>query len=522
MSETKKLLPGTGSLGRAVNILGSPGSNDDAVSGFQIFDLKKGGETYSFGGNDYFVPDNVDPPQPESQGDAYVKTYASRQEYTEDLAVALKVDAKYRAFEGSFEGKFGISRRNETEFEYAVMRQHYDGFRLTLASNSEAGLKEQVRAELDALPATFNSETQVSFFGFLAKYGTHYVNSVRCSGAVSMYSRVDKSDGFKSAEIEANLKASFDGLFSSASAEVDARWKRVDKNWLRAQETSIRVVGGKPSLLGVAALPNAPGESKNKAYEAWLESIQAEPVVTSFTLAPLWMIPDSSSGKQTALRDAIEAWACNTVQVNVSSGKTGFTGSPVRLPGLSATPPRGEEPYLATAHVSKAGTYEYPVGGAFLQVLDRMSLEVLMQFNDPGKIVGKTAQDYDLVEYSKFTSSVAELRKNTEVLVVATLWGWDSVLFPEMKDGGQALYSALRELGGGQALDKLAALSASGTSTAEDGPAVYMIVGVPGTPKLAKERLVISAGEPYEYPTAALDIVLFPGQRDGLTMYSPV
>lgn len=254
-----------------------------------LFDLQNAPtDTFTFLGRDYAIPSIVR--GIENTSSVYNEgTFVSREAFQSKIATFAGVEARYGAFSGEMQASFSLETSRTSDYFYAFKNLHTALGQLQLNPDTSF-LTGDFTAAIAALPDTVNDDNIAAFADFFGRFGVYYTSQVSLGATFEFYNAVSIATSDTVMQIGAMLKAHYNGLFSSGSISTGITTSKEWKSYIENSSVSIATTGGDPTaggkLQGIDT--KAPSAATVAAYDAWLETVGANPAVGQFKLAGIW------------------------------------------------------------------------------------------------------------------------------------------------------------------------------------------------------------------------------------------
>ena len=279
------IIPGAAVIGCGFNSLGVYGISSVKQ---RIFKDSPSKETYTFNPTsiEYRVPENVAVVD-------YVKTVGTSQVFTtkksfeNHFSQKAGIHGNYGAFSAQFSEAYSSVSKNISDYYYALYESSYLGWKAVLKSHSIENLDPSVVNDpcYQNIPGTFTKDNQELFFSFFRKYGTHYVSQVSVGGNMTYYSAIERTFSSNMKHLEINVELEYKALFLSVKAKSHTEWETLTKKWSENRVSSLQCVGGDAG--GLDKLDPSYGDSDDKTYAQWSDSVTKNPAVVDYVLSPI-------------------------------------------------------------------------------------------------------------------------------------------------------------------------------------------------------------------------------------------
>lgn len=484
---TQNWLPGAGSLGCCIDIFGE---YDAGNAGRPLFDLKAASQPWAWppgASTSYTLPSNVYIPQILAAGTGDFKSFKSMEDFANSLAVSAKINGSYGGFEGEASAQYKATTNVSVTTTLSTFTMDYQSYRITLQTPSASDLSQSVLNDPDykSLPTTFDpaNDTNVELFAqFFSKFGTHFIDSIICGGQLKLYTWSENTKIATQTDIEANVTASYKGLFS-AGAQASVAWSQTSKSAFDDLHVRIEVKGGDPSVLKIASASY--GDNYNAEYQSWCNSIATTPVPRDFTVAEISML---FSGTQ---RQAVHS-AC----VYFMSKWLTVYADPTHMQ-TTVTVQGSNKIWSAISGGPFKEAWNWTLGGMFVVVVDRKTLDKKFAATwdvskgrvNQSALPSQSGDTWASAIYDPIVNNdLAPYVNDPEVIIIlvlpycSSLWSYPSTAFSAFLGG----------LGGGNArIKQLASHQTSATETLFS----YVMVGVPHRADLSSDSIQFGNGQ---------------------------
>lgn len=496
------LIPGYDYIGRGFDVFGE--FNQTSVKQPLFRTTTPSDQTFPLNGKDYTVPSNLGVAEIQRK-EGCSTVFSEKSDFSEFLTLNAGIEGSYLAFSGEFTASFGNISKTTSEYQFGLYYVFTDGFAVDIRDATHDFLLDSVLADPDYqnLPTTYTADSQLLFFRFFDKYGTHFISQVEMGGRLFYSVAIEKSFNFTDTEFKANLTAEYNASLTDVKANAQADWKTISQAWVDNRQVQISAVGGSDSILNLLQKPEPP-QNFNESYTQWLTTLAGNPGPVNFTLMAVDKI--FSGDQADAVKAAIEAYCQRQLTLNaVGSDQRQSTTGNITL---------NQQPLLQP---------DFHDGGLAVAVLDRVSLEPI--FEETYKIGWypgiHNIDGLDYYDYSDLMEDLQEFEYNSDVIISIVFWGQYSVWAYPTK----GFYDFLCKIGAGDAL--LGDWAQNNTSSS-DRFCAYAIVGVPGLAKGQAVEGYAAWGPPRpdyydsgEYPGLTLQVYLKPEYVGQKFVYTP-
>ncbi|WP_271766486.1 MAC/perforin domain-containing protein [Aquimarina algiphila] len=245
---------------------------------------------FSLLGKNFLVPDYINPIEKSS---AYFEggTYMTRSEFQNSIAANAKVEIGYGLFSGEMEAAYSNEKESSSEYAFTY-NNSFIGVASLQLGEFENALRNSFLERVAKLPGDVSEQNLSDFISFFNDYGIYATNQIELGGAMKYYVSVEKSSELGEEEIEAMMKAQYNGLFVSGSISADIKKKDTWKKYSKSTNYTISVVGGDPSLaIKLAAVdPLEPSKETVELYSKWSDSVSSYPAMMDFKLTGIWTL----------------------------------------------------------------------------------------------------------------------------------------------------------------------------------------------------------------------------------------
>jgi hypothetical protein len=409
---------------------------------------------FTFLGKDYEIPSIVNGIQNTSS--VYnAGTFVSREGFQAKIAAFAGVDGKYGAFSGQLRASYSTDYTRSTEYYYAFKNFYARLGQLQLKADS-LFLTAEFSHAVSQLPNTISQQSLPAFADFFARFGAYYTSQVSLGASMEFYNGVYKATSDTSDQIAAMFEAHFTGLFASGNISSGITSSKEWKSYLENSTLSIATTGG--DAVSAAHLQSidtrSPSEVTVNAYDAWLETISANPAVSEYKLSGIWNV---CGEKKTLVQQAWQLYG---------------TSMHPRLT-IETANPAAQPPTITLGYQIKPAGRPARLSGWQVAILDRRDV------SSASKVVFDRyytfEEQWPLSFQSVYQTMAHEIRESEfadgEHILLACAFGVPYNCCP-----GSDFYSLLRSAGAGQQLQRwvMGADPGSGNKV----QACYAMIGV--------------------------------------------
>lgn len=464
-------IPGYAMVGYGFDIFKTYDQNSITKALLKMGDMS--GTSVTLGDKTYTVPENISHfPTVRKVGNTYL--FSSREKVQDHFSTKADIEASAFGFSGHVDASYSHTTHTNKDYFYALTETSSTAYSLSLRDDSEAMLMGNFATEMKKLPKKFTPENQNTFFAFFRKYGSHYVDQVIMGGRLYFSTSISKSHYSSEEEVKLKVTAEYTGAFSSAKAESDSNWKKLDQNWQQNRSVTIQATGGDDSILD--ALKPAFGQWKGEAFTSWNASLEKKPGIVDFKLAPISQLFPVDQADQAAL--ALKKYLNGGIIAkaiispsrradHVVDARTSISCFNRPVPVLESMPkPRTAETWMA---------------GAQVVLLDAATHQILLN-----KTVYAESMDFPQISqmYDRLYAEVAKF-DNNDYYCALSIFGVFAPLFPTNQLAGWLDSCGAR-------MEQWKALA--NKSASDSGFVSYCIVGRSGQSGAQEELKLIPAG----------------------------
>jgi len=208
-------------------------------------------------------------------------------EKTKTLDLRLNIKASTTQLEGSFTFTLNWIDTTTTDKRIVMNMAETSLFQLYLAQRN---LSEEFLTEIDNLPATYAMDpTQYDLF--LARFGTHFVDSVIIGGSVQQETIVNTENSTEALMFKAVLQGKFQSATGTdkVEGELDVDYKQTEKRVTQETTSSSEIYGGDPEFTDFVLTAGDPDAAK-LLFESWKSTLITNPVTIRYRLVDIWQV----------------------------------------------------------------------------------------------------------------------------------------------------------------------------------------------------------------------------------------
>ena len=320
---TMNIIPGASALGAGFNVLGEYGISSLTQQLFSQTNQNGTQWQYQPTKITYTVPDNVSV-HDYTHTTGSTQVFNTRDQFKNHFAAKASLSGSIGVFSGQFDFAYSATTNTETSYFYGLSEANYNGWKLSLASESDSLLSSNFTDDplFLELPITFSDANKDKFYAFFRKFGTHFVAGVTVGGSLDYYVAVEKSFSSNEQAIDSKLSLEYKAVFFSAKAEAEVEWNQLGQQWADSRVVHVSTIGGDSSPLN--ALNPVFGDSDSNIFQGWTQSVMQNPSVIEFDLKPLSLL--FVDEQATAVNQAIEAYLNAACEVSTSIQFARFQG----------------------------------------------------------------------------------------------------------------------------------------------------------------------------------------------------
>jgi hypothetical protein len=291
-------LPNVNWIGSGFNVFGTLSSLTEQIvdPGPCDQETRVGDRTYCMPAHCRLISD--------SRYEAEFTTAESFSEFQEKITASVDISGKYQLFSGEVSTRFDVSTERSGKYYYATAHQFAGLYAVDFKLRPKY---EEMAAPARNLPHVYDSRTREQFDSFFRRFGVFYVKKIFCGGSIDVTTTTESYKSYTEMNLEAQVKAQYNGLTSSAQVSAEAAWKTVEKSWFDKSRSTVVARGGDPTRLIQGAVTYQEWLNGGNSIQQWRDTISAQPAVISFQLAPVWELFDDGEHREQYL--AVEAAA---------------------------------------------------------------------------------------------------------------------------------------------------------------------------------------------------------------------
>jgi len=233
----------------------------------------------------YAVPDQVFV-RTVAKTTTYTYVFTNTEEKRNTIDLKLNIKASTEQIQGELDFGLNIVNTDDTNKRIVSNFAETGLYQLYLSTKI---LSLQFLADLEDLAATYSLDPE-TYNLFLAKYGTHYVDSVVVGGSVQQETIVEIENTTDVLTIAAAVRGKFEST-SGTSVEGDIGFGYQDSvNRVTATTTSTsEIYGGDAEFTDFVLTAGDPDATK-LLFESWKSSLVTNPITIRYRLVELWQL----------------------------------------------------------------------------------------------------------------------------------------------------------------------------------------------------------------------------------------
>uniref|UniRef100_A0A3B4A353 Uncharacterized protein n=1 Tax=Periophthalmus magnuspinnatus TaxID=409849 RepID=A0A3B4A353_9GOBI len=207
--------------------------------------------------------------------------------------------------------EYSMAKSKEDKYSFATQSMACEYYRYRVSTTPT--LHHEFRQAISQLPKTYTAKTKQQFYGFINKFGTHYITMVRIGGSVKSVTSIRECEasleGLSAEEVQACLEVEASASYIRTEAKAESKHCKSDiqKSEKKSSFASsfndrfTEIRGGhttEPDLLFSA-------DKEPSAYKDWLSTLPQHPDILSYSLDPLHQLLPRQSPSHSNLRSAI-------------------------------------------------------------------------------------------------------------------------------------------------------------------------------------------------------------------------
>jgi len=250
---------------------------------------------------------------------SYIFTDTVQMRQTIDLT--LGVTASISQFSGDLKLAFGYVDASQTDTRIVRTLAETQLWQLYLGTQY---FQYQFQVDMEAITGLAYASNKNAFQLFLARHGTHYVDSITLGGSVEQRTTVTDSNDTQLLYLTVAVNGQFQQASgTSISGSIGFNYANTVVQ-LQTETTAMSILyGGDPKFTDFVLAASDPDSAK-ELYESWKSTLLENPVGVRYRLVDIWtLFPDAQSQQEvcSAVIDSLGFASdyCNSVN-NVLSG----------------------------------------------------------------------------------------------------------------------------------------------------------------------------------------------------------
>jgi MAC/Perforin domain len=283
-------------------------------------------------------------------------TFMSREGVQNSFATHVDVEASVGAFSAEVQSDYSSAFSSDTESAYAY-RNIYSQLAYLSLNNAPEYMTGAFAAALAGLPDSVSPQDLGPFARFFGRFGAYYVEKIVLGGSLQFYTTVSMASKLSSTDISTMMEAQYKALFVSGSVEVSVKSSSAWQSYSKNARFNLMASGG--DFTKIAPLQNVdplnPSTASVTAYQDWIATINSDPAMVDFGLAPIWnLCGDKSDVVQ-------EAWECfrNLMHPRLS---VSTSSEQIRLPRIPEPMPPVIDLSTLTESIEPGAAPTSPIG----------------------------------------------------------------------------------------------------------------------------------------------------------------
>lgn len=233
----------------------------------------------------YAVPDQVFV-RTVAKTNTYTYVFTSTEDKRRTIDLKLNIKASTKQIEGELE--FGLNIVNKEEVNKRIVSNFAETGLYQLYLSTKI-LRQEMLDDLQNLAATYELDPE-SYHLFLAKYGTHYVDSVIVGGSVQQETIVQLEQSSDVLTIAAAIR----GKFESASGtkiegSIGFGYEEAVSKVTATTTSSSEIFGGDAEFTDFVLTAGDPDATK-LLFESWKSSLVTNPITIRYRLVEQWQL----------------------------------------------------------------------------------------------------------------------------------------------------------------------------------------------------------------------------------------
>jgi len=247
----------------------------------------------------YAVPDQVFV-RTVAKTDTFTYLFTSTSQRRTTLDLRLAITASTQQINGEID--FGLNTVSESDVNQRIVSNFAETglFQLYLSTKI---LSADFLSDLNGLAATYTLDPE-SYNLFLAKWGTHYVDSVVIGGSINQETTITVTNDTDAMTITAALRGQFEqasGTGPKVNLDLTLAYQTATSYVQTSTFSSAEIYGGDPEFTDFV-LTGGDVDATKLLFESWKASLITNPITIRYRLVELWELLEGTGLTQVQMQ----------------------------------------------------------------------------------------------------------------------------------------------------------------------------------------------------------------------------